>query len=1255
MKGLNNLSGETIRGYQLADAIGSGGFGAVYRAYQPAVDREVAIKVILPEFAQHPDFVARFEAEARTVAKLEHPHIVPLYDYWHDDQGAFLVMRYLKGGSLRERLDEDSALDPEEAVRIMKSICQALQAAHDQGVIHRDLKPENILLDERRDAYLTDFGIAKDLSAKSLTMAGAFTGSAGYLAPEQAKAERITPATDIYLLGVLLYEMLVGEHPFPDLTPLQLIQHHLNEPLPLASQRRPDLPPIWDELIQRATAKEPEARHPSVRAWAEDLRIALEAPRQIQGKELPAFMINSTEIRRPTFVGREAELAWLDLHLEAALAGHGRVVFVTGGPGRGKTALVSEFAHRAFQKHPNLIAASGSANAFSGLGDPYLPFRDILSMLTGEVEAKWASGQVSTEQARSLWKLTPTTVAALLDHGPELIDVFVEVDELAARAAAASTLRSRLNSLRALRNRATRSVQQTQLFEQYTTVLRALAEDRPVLLFLDDLQWADGASIGLLFHLGRRLEGSSILLVGTYREEEVALGREGGRHPIEKVVAEMRQAFGDVRLALDESQERDGREFVDALLDSEPNELRESFRAALFRQTGGHPLFAIELLRSMQERGDLLKDEHGRWVEGASLNWDQLPEKVEAVIQERIGRLEDELHELLSVASVEGDAFTAQVIAQVQQVQERQLLRQLSQELERRHRLVREHGEARVGARILSRYRFGHHLFQRYLYNELSAGERRLLHREVADALETLYNGQLDEITVQLAQHYLEAGDTAQALSHLVLAGQRARRLFANPEALGHFDRALDLSEQPSDDLLSERAAVLVDLYRGQEAVRDYEKLLATARSQGDRPAELKALLGLGRGQYILSLDHPETGAARHSQRYYEQAHELASELGDKHGVIKSLVPTIWFGDFWPEYEAQARANAQEAYEASQSIDDDMLKVEAELAMFYTSPYEERVKRGERLLERLEAAGDLTRLNYLLFGMMFSSLGIGEFETTIRYCDRGIAVASRIGVPPVQYPTLKAIALGRLGQFDEALSALEEEVADESHRLATAFKQLGRATILLELQAFARAADVLLNMRELAAELGRAWMQEWMHALLVRSVLGGNLQRTIDLGPTLEYLRELESAAAAVALGEYELAEGKLEGAQQHAKRARAIAERSGRRPDMALALELEARIQLAAADGEGALQSAHAGVELAEALNCRPLLWRLLARKAEALDGLSRTDEAQRERERSAQLILELADHVSDEAQRVAFLGSPAVVRILESAGTRR
>ena len=165
--GAEDLTGRSVRGYALAERIGAGGMGAVYRAMQPVVEREVAIKIILPEYANQPDFIRRFEAEAQIVARLEHPHIVPLYDYWREPNVAFLVMRLLRGGSLRQLL-EKGAVPLDVVTRLLEQIGSALGVAHRAGVVHRDLKPANVMLDEDTNAYLADFGIAKNLSNPNL-------------------------------------------------------------------------------------------------------------------------------------------------------------------------------------------------------------------------------------------------------------------------------------------------------------------------------------------------------------------------------------------------------------------------------------------------------------------------------------------------------------------------------------------------------------------------------------------------------------------------------------------------------------------------------------------------------------------------------------------------------------------------------------------------------------------------------------------------------------------------------------------------------------------------------------------------------------------------------------------------------------------------------------------------------------------------------------------------------------------------------
>ncbi len=273
--GLADLSGRAIRGYALGERLGEGGMGVVYRATQPLVEREVAVKIILPQYANQPDFIRRFEAEAQLIARLEHPHIVPLYDYWREPGVAYLVMRLLRGGSVRTLL-ESGALPLETVDRLIEQISQALAAAHRVGVVHRDLKPANILLDEDGNAYLADFGIAKNLgNVDELTQADAIVGSPNYISPEQIRSEFVRPQTDIYCLGVMLYELLTGALPFQGPTPIDVMHSHLTAPLPPLAARRVGLPAALDQVIAQATAKDPLQRYPDVDDMLADWRKAL--------------------------------------------------------------------------------------------------------------------------------------------------------------------------------------------------------------------------------------------------------------------------------------------------------------------------------------------------------------------------------------------------------------------------------------------------------------------------------------------------------------------------------------------------------------------------------------------------------------------------------------------------------------------------------------------------------------------------------------------------------------------------------------------------------------------------------------------------------------------------------------------------------------------------------------------------------------------------------------------------------------------
>jgi WD40 repeat protein/DNA-binding SARP family transcriptional activator len=337
------LEGEPLRGYRLIEQIGEGAFGFVYRATQPHIGREVAIKAVPPELANHPDFVRRFEREAQIVARLEHPHIVPLYDYWREPDAAYLVMRFLRGGSLEELL-KHGPLEPIRAASILDQVAAALSAAHRQGVVHRDVKPGNVLLDEEGNAYLTDFGVALDAGSPERSSGTMLRGTPGYLSPEQVRLDPASPQTDVYVLGIVAYEMLTGVHPFPQSSLQELLDRHLRDAIPSVREARPQLPPTIDRVIARATAKDARERYSDANELAAAFRAAIggtapvaEPIGEIRNpyKGLRAFL----EADASDFFGREA----LTLRLLRRIEEDGdasRFLAVVGPSGSGKSSVV---------------------------------------------------------------------------------------------------------------------------------------------------------------------------------------------------------------------------------------------------------------------------------------------------------------------------------------------------------------------------------------------------------------------------------------------------------------------------------------------------------------------------------------------------------------------------------------------------------------------------------------------------------------------------------------------------------------------------------------------------------------------------------------------------------------------------------------------------------------------------------------------------------------------------------------------------
>jgi predicted Ser/Thr protein kinase len=402
---MSDLIGQHLGPYRIIEQIGVGGMATVYKAFQPAMDRYVAVKVIASQFAQDPTFTQRFRREARAIAQLEHAHILPVYDYGEAGGLSYLVMRYLEAGTLEERLaqGQPSLL---EVNRIIGQVGGALDYAHRVGVVHRDVKPSNVLIDAEGNTYLTDFGLAKMVGTPShLTGVGVGIGTPTYMSPEQGQGAKVDARTDVYSLGVMLYRMVTGRVPYDAETPLAIVLKHVHEPLPLPRSIRPDLPEGVERVILRAMAKEPEDRFQTVKemVYALDAAVrAAEAAARTEPKAQTAPMAVGARpaaragVRWPRWprwgwwatggVGALAVLLLLGLALgwwgyQVALQGGQLVVIrpapgtptVTVTPAAGTDVPVAPFPTATLTPRPAVTLVPGSsAEQARAFGDPIL-------------------------------------------------------------------------------------------------------------------------------------------------------------------------------------------------------------------------------------------------------------------------------------------------------------------------------------------------------------------------------------------------------------------------------------------------------------------------------------------------------------------------------------------------------------------------------------------------------------------------------------------------------------------------------------------------------------------------------------------------------------------------------------------------------------------------------------------------------------------------------------------------------------------
>jgi serine/threonine-protein kinase len=370
--------------YRLEEKIGSGGMSSVYRAFDPTLERWVAIKLMHRDISHDPDQLERFRREARAVAQLNHPHVVTVIDAGEDDGAPYIVFEYVEGETLKDRIRRLGRLPVSEAVAYAVEIGRALEAAHASLLVHRDVKPQNVLIDPDGRAKVTDFGIARSLEAQGLTATGRVLGTTDYVSPEQALGREVTGQSDIYSLGIVLYEMLTGEVPFKADTQVAVAMRHVRDPLPDVQRRRPEISASLAAVVERATAKETENRYQDVSQMVHDLEevLAIEAARTGQATGEATTVLQSLSgdtadfapirLRRPK---RVLALTLLVLGLAAATAillagrtekGTGKPVVKKPPPGLRQVHLAGNAASDYDPEGDNKESPEAARNAIDG-------------------------------------------------------------------------------------------------------------------------------------------------------------------------------------------------------------------------------------------------------------------------------------------------------------------------------------------------------------------------------------------------------------------------------------------------------------------------------------------------------------------------------------------------------------------------------------------------------------------------------------------------------------------------------------------------------------------------------------------------------------------------------------------------------------------------------------------------------------------------------------------------------------------------
>ena len=973
--------------YKLIRELGEGGMGIVYEGHDELLDRPVAVK-LLSETSQSrlgSQGRSRLLHEAQAAARLNHPNIVGIYDAGEDQGTSFIVMELIQGESLYDH--KPKSID--EVLSIGRQICAALDHAHSHGIIHRDLKPENVLVTLDGTVKLTDFGLARSFSSR-VSLDGMVVGTVFYLAPEAALHKGYDGRVDLYSLGVILYELSAGMLPFTADDPLAVVSQHLYAPVVPPRAHNPDIPEGLDALIVQLLSKEPDDRPASAGEVWQMLEL-LETAQKLGMRKTPETAYTMLDrISRGRLVGREREMAQLSAAWRQASAAQSSVVFISGEPGIGKTRLARELVAQALISGGRVLTGTCYAEG----GAPYDPFPQIIRQAfeSSEIEAP----------------IPRYVLADLLQIAPDLRIKYPDVYPNPALEPQS---------------------EQQRIFESVTSWIGALSARSPVLLFIDDVHWADSGTLALLRYLARRSSKLRLMILASYREMELD---ETGT--LKTVLNDLNRERLSTRIKLTRFDRQQTRAMLASFL-SPHGEIDPALLDKIFMETEGNPFFIEEVCKTLIEEEKLqIKD--GTWS-APNLEEIDIPQSVRATLQTRLARLPNETQEVLRCAAVIGHDFDADTLQRACGLDEETLINAL--ESAERAQIISEVPHRRSSSLTFA---FAHTLIPATLSDQFSGLRRQRLHRSAAAAIEALHPDDYET----LGYHYERAGDAERAQHYYQRAGERALERYANQKAERYFRAGLELEESNANaaQILSSLGEALFRQSRYEEASQTWEKAIELYCAASDYDNQARLTARRARAAWYM-WDTPGG---------LEICRQGLESLGDYKKLetpgVAALIHETARAYYFNKMPDEALPLCQYALELARRLN--LVDVQAEtlatLGILPNLPVDEAAQALKQAVEISESAGLLAPAVRAHSNLGEHLHNVGDLIGAREHLMRSREVAGQLGIPDWEHSMLASVVdicflLGDMAYIHAVMEELSELLSripnPENHALSNRF------------------------------------------------------------------------------------------------------------------------------------------------------------------------------------------------------------------------